>query len=186
MGIIYLARNIVNDNVYIGITTRPLEKRVIQHYSDARNNKYNAPLHNAIRKYGTQAFTWKVLETVDNKYLPYVEQVYITYYRLMGYKLYNATEGGDGTIGYKHTDEAKAKMSKARKGTNYGGRKHTPETRAKMVETRGKPVVMKAPDGQIVEILNMRDFCRKNNINRAGMVKVITGKQSNHKGWTKA
>jgi hypothetical protein len=34
----------------------------------------------------------------------------------LGIKLANKTEGGDGVSGYKHSDEAKAKMSEAKKG----------------------------------------------------------------------
>jgi len=55
--------------------------------------------------------------------------------------LANLTDGGEGMLGHKHTDETKAKLSTARMGPNnpmFGkpsynrGRKHTPESLTKM------------------------------------------------------
>jgi len=50
--------------------------------------------------------------------------------------LRNLTGGGDGVLGYKHTDEEKKRRSKANKGKNNPsyGRKHSEETKRKMSE----------------------------------------------------
>ena len=50
--------------------------------------------------------------------------------------LRNLTDGGDGILGYKHTDEEKKRRSKASMGKNnpYYGKKHSEETKRKMSE----------------------------------------------------
>ena len=56
--------------------------------------------------------------------------------------LVNLTEGGDGTVGGKHSEESKKKMSEANKGNTYAlGNKHSEETRSKMSEDKSKKVI---------------------------------------------
>lgn len=45
---------------------------------------------------------------------------------------------------------------------------------------------LKNPNGEIVEIYNLSDFCKENGLDRGTMYKMISGKQSHHKGWRKA
>lgn len=42
-----------------------------------------------------------------------------------------------------------------------------------------------SPSGEVVEVYNLRQFCRDNNLINGSMSKVNTGKQKNHKGWKK-
>ena len=52
---------------------------------------------------------------------------------------YNITKGGDGSVGYRHTEEHKARISSWTKGKKYWlGRKHSPETIEKMRLARSK------------------------------------------------
>lgn len=44
----------------------------------------------------------------------------------------------------------------------------------------------KSPDGEIMEIFNLKQFCRENPIDQSAMGKVHAGKQRSHNGWTKA
>jgi hypothetical protein len=55
--------------------------------------------------------------------------------------LVNLSDGGEGTSGYRHTEEAKRKVSAAHKGNTYRrGKKMTPEQCQQMSEARkGKP-----------------------------------------------
>lgn len=46
--------------------------------------------------------------------------------------------------------------------------------------------VFKSPTGKVVEIYNLRKFCRENNLHNGSMQYVNSGKNSHHKGWTKA
>jgi len=52
--------------------------------------------------------------------------------------LYNLTDGGEGSVGYVHSEEARAKMSKALTGENnpFYGKSHTEETKRKLSEAK--------------------------------------------------
>jgi len=102
-GIIYLARNTVNDKVYIGQTTSSLNRRRNGHYSASRKESDHLYFHRAIRKYGEDAFNWSILETVhaDSKeelesILNEKEAQYISTYDSNNCDIgYNLTSGGD-------------------------------------------------------------------------------------------
>jgi len=57
---IYLITNKVNGKQYVGLTIGPLESRLKQHIAAAKKGR-KAPLPNAIRKYGAEAFTIKLI-----------------------------------------------------------------------------------------------------------------------------
>ena len=59
--IIYRLTNTVNQKTYIGLTTQTLERRWRAHVNSATRGS-SCHLHNAIRKYGPDAFTHDVLE----------------------------------------------------------------------------------------------------------------------------
>lgn len=43
-----------------------------------------------------------------------------------------------------------------------------------------------SPNGDAVDVYNLRKFCNERGLTDSGMNRVITGEYSNHKGWTKA
>lgn len=101
MGYIYKIQNLINGNVYIGQTVKPVEKRFQQH----RNN-YDKPyfsqltLYKAFKKYGLDSFSFETLEKVDNEKLDEREKYWIDYYD--SYKNgYNMTLGGRSIELYK-------------------------------------------------------------------------------------
>ncbi|MCA9840010.1 MAG: GIY-YIG nuclease family protein [Trueperaceae bacterium] len=61
-GLIYLARNTVTNECYIGATIQPLRNRWNKHVSVALRGGSDCPkLHPAIRKYGKAAFEIQIL-----------------------------------------------------------------------------------------------------------------------------
>jgi len=60
--------------------------------------------HSAIRKYGIDVFSWRVLEVVPDQFIGYIEMAWISLYRTMGYRLYNQTNGGDGCSGARPSE----------------------------------------------------------------------------------
>lgn len=96
--IIYMVRNLINHNVYIGKTSKPLLKfRRSGHIKSSKNNP-KCYFHLAIRKHGIQNFKWYILnsnaKTVDE--LNRLEIECIASYKNKGVTLYNMTNGGDG------------------------------------------------------------------------------------------
>jgi len=136
VGIIYKAISKTSGKVYIGKTICGLNKRRSDHLTEAFNknsNKYNTHFSRAIRKYGEEDFMWEILyEEIFHTQLLKLEIITIEAYSSLC-NGYNMTKGGEGTIGYSHTNKAKAKMSKSKKGNSiWKGKTHTEESKAKM------------------------------------------------------
>ena len=135
--LIYLVTNKLDGKQYVGQTVNSLAKRKCSHLSNARLYRDNLYFHSAIRKYGPDNFKWKIIHNNINiiDELNRLEIFYIGYYNTFGKENgYNLTLGGDGTMGYKHSDETKQKMSIATSGKNHPlyGRCHSKESKLKM------------------------------------------------------
>ena len=123
--IVYQIMNKINSKKYIGLTAKLLRQRWAVHKCQQKGL-----IGKAIKKYGPEAFVCEVIDTADTwEELQQKEREWIA-------KLnpeYNQSEGGEGCWGYKHTTEAKAKISKSNLGnTRRVGKKHSAETKAKM------------------------------------------------------
>jgi len=66
-GIIYLVTCSVNGKHYVGQTVRTLEERWAQHLREAGPQRFETPLHRAIRRYGIGAFKLEVLEHIQRR-----------------------------------------------------------------------------------------------------------------------
>ena len=81
------------------------------HYMQGRNNYWNK----IVAKYGNPRV--EILSTWGSEKEAFIHEVLlISCFRDMGYELANLTDGGDGTSGYKQTEEHKEKLRKARTG----------------------------------------------------------------------
>lgn len=103
MGIIYLAKNKINNKVYVGQTIRDLELRKKVHVRSALQGS-DYLFHRALRKYGSDNFEWSVLEESLNENLNDLEKKYIKYYQSYAAESktgYNMTIGGDNNYGSK-------------------------------------------------------------------------------------
>lgn len=122
---------------YVGITQDPA-KRWNDHKSDARRGSEHH-FHRAIRLHGENSFVFEVQTWFPTPEMAKLaEQTSICFSQ----PEYNSTAGGDGTFGHQHTDEAKLKMSAAKKGkpSPLRGRPKSAETRAKLsAAMTGKP-----------------------------------------------
>lgn len=116
---VYKIQNRLNNKIYIGISSAGYEKRFKHHLSESRNGS-TFILHNAIRKYGEEAFTSTLLEICDTiEILKEREKFWIlTLDTTNRDKGYNMTLGGDGTFGRLHSDETKQKISEKALGRN--------------------------------------------------------------------
>lgn len=95
MGCLYMVTS-PSGKHYIGITSFALEKRWAEHVHDALCNR-DGILYRAIRKYGSENFTLKVMAIEsDWTTLCRLEREAIAQYKTCGKNGYNATAGGDG------------------------------------------------------------------------------------------
>lgn len=114
--------------VYCGITTKKLSRRWNQH------TRSEYALGRAIRKYGVEAFSMELIaESWSFDDLKEFERLLIKQYDTFGPGGYNLTEGGDGFLGAKHSEETRAKFSRDRAGKIW-----TEEEKAKLRAARAK------------------------------------------------
>ena len=87
--------------------------------------------------------------------------------------------------GVKLSDAIKEKIRQANlgeKNPNYG-KPRSQSFLDKMEKTYDGVV---SPDGVVyTPLVGLRAFCREHNLDSGGMSKLLNGKQSSHKGWTK-
>ncbi len=146
--IIYKTTNKINGKSYIGQTVHSLRQRKHGHVSAALSVRDTTYFHRALRKYGSENFSWEILQECDTiEELNQLEIFYIGYYNTFGNNGYNLTVGGkSGLVGFKHTDESKRKMSEAQKG-----KKLSEETKRRMSKVQKNKVVSKETRRKISE-----------------------------------
>jgi len=132
---IYLITNKVNGKRYVGLTVKTLRKRIINHLCA------QTCIGSALRKYGLDLFDLSIIDNAeDAKSLYEKEQHWIRFYGCKEPNGYNMTDGGEGTIGMKYSEESKRKISESAKGNKkWLGKIHTEESKRKMsIARKGK------------------------------------------------
>jgi len=124
MGTLYKL-DFANGKSYIGITTKSMNTRFKHHAADVNRGSEYA-VHNAWRKYGEPKLL--VLAVVEDKDLAETEIRAIKAFNTLTPNGYNMTPGGENSpmlvpeikaklVGIKRSDETKAKLSAAKKGS---------------------------------------------------------------------
>lgn len=88
--------------------------------------------------------------------------------------------------GQKRTEESRAKMSEAMKGNkNFLGKTFSEETLRVLSEHKAKNWLVMTPEGNVIEVYNMRKFCLENGLTCSAMSRVMNGTKSHHKNYRK-
>ncbi len=137
---IYKWTNKLTNDVYIGQSV-DLAKRFIRYFHlNYLKNRETLVISRALIKYGYSNFTLEILEYCDIADLTEREQYYLD-------KLnpkYNTLKIAGSSLGHKHTEETKIKISKSLKGVYVKeksalfGRTHTEETKVIMALKKSK------------------------------------------------
>lgn len=143
---IYKITCLINNKVYVGKTwTKRPRSRWLRHLNVAKhkiiaNNTYQL-IHKAINCHGMDNFIFEIIEEHQSKDIGSEREIYWietlkTFVSKYGNDFgYNLTKGGDGSNGFKHSEESKVKMSAQRKGKRCGpqnsffGKHHSNETK---------------------------------------------------------
>ena len=108
---IYKITNTVTGKFYIGSAVN-IKIRWANHRSRLGANKHgNRHLQNSWNKHGEDSFTFEVLECCEKERLIEREQFYIDNEK----PAYNISPTAGNSLGVKHTDETKRKISEAMK-----------------------------------------------------------------------
>ena len=143
--IIYSATNKLNKKMYIGMTIRPLQERIKDHYNETiyKQTKFG----NALRKYDKDIFEWSIIDQANSvEELSELEIKYIKQFNTYKGEGYNSSPGGNGN--FFVTDETKEKLRyeksqdhREKIAETLRGVKHTDERRHNQsVAHLGKPL----------------------------------------------
>ena len=114
--ILYLITNRINGWCYLGYTSQTVAQRWSRHLQSAARSS-RVYFHCAIRKYGPDTFDLsEVCYATGLEQIRLLEQSAIAAFRDAGIPLYNRTDGGEGTHGFKFSTASRAKMRSAKAG----------------------------------------------------------------------
>lgn len=149
---IYAIIHTASGKRYIGSSSSIRDRWHLHRWQLRRGEHHSTYLQRAWDKHGEEAFTFEIVEECLVDLLFEREQHYLDHYSsadpLKGYN--TLVKPGSG-LGYRHTDEAKRRMSESQRKISYEdrlkfcrsfvGRRHTEETKKKMsVASRGRIV----------------------------------------------
>lgn len=186
--------NKINNKIYIGIA-KDINHRWGtngQGYLKKEYNEYNQPVFAAaIKKYGWDNFEHIIfMENLYQEDACHVEQMLIALYKTncCRYKNpefgYNMTDGGEGSFGFKHSDDVKEKMRNNHpdvsgdKNPRYG-QPVADETKEKMKQTKAYAIVQLNLDGSFVkEHDSISDAANEMGVNRNNILRACTKTQA--------
>ena len=121
---IYKITNLINGKIYVGKTTKTIEKRWRRHVYDAENDLVSTHLSKAIKKYGAKNFKVEKIDSAkDEIELNNKEKYWISFYNSTNREVgYNLCAGGEGGNTYQFKSEKdmakiKAKISESKMGS---------------------------------------------------------------------
>ena len=137
-----------SNKAYIGITCDDVKKRWKNGHGYTKDHQY--AMYRAIQKYGWDNFEHIIFANdLSEEQAKHIEMLLIALYKTNCSKYnnpaygYNMTDGGDGSIGHKHSNETRKKMSDIAKhrfsipeNNPMYDKKHSEETRHKISEKR--------------------------------------------------
>ena len=178
-GIVYKVTDLLNNKVYIGQTVEDIGSRKWEHESRARRGKGDTYFNRAMIKHSFENFTWYVLEKCDNKEeMDEMEFHYIKQYNAYGDGGYNLTFGGEGSHGYKHSQEVCKFISEMKTGIKMSEKSIRIRSEKQSLDWE-----ITYPNGEVEQVRNLNEFCRLNALAPAGMSRVAYGKRKSHKGF---
>lgn len=130
---IYEIRNLVNGKRYIGSAVRFCNRWRVHAQSLVRGDHHSMALQRAWNLYGPSAFQFNKLLVCAKPDLIMYEQICMDAYK----PEYNIVPIAGSQLGFRHSEESKAKMSDAAKRTkNFAGKTHSQESKAKISTSR--------------------------------------------------
>ena len=134
MFVVYRHTCVLNGKSYVGWTSRTIRDRWNDHILVASQMK-NGLFAQAIRKHGVQCWKHDVLQICSD--VNEAKQIEISWIARLntnhfaGGTGYNMTNGGDGTLGHKHSTETRQKLSSAGRSRSVKARERMKKTLAK-------------------------------------------------------
>jgi hypothetical protein len=198
---VYRATNVDTKKCYVGFDSSWPNRKYFHEYSAFKKNSndYKFAFHRAIRKHGPETFKWEVLyQSKDRDHtLKIMEPHFIkencsyAHWQNGGY---NLTLGGDGAFGIipwnkgrvgVYTEETINKMRQP-KSEEWKQKMRRPQTQdhiLKRAAAQSKKWEITTPIGKIIQVKNLCEFARQNNLIESGLRQVSYGKRNHHGGY---
>ena len=169
---IYIHTNLDNGKQYIGQTKRDVRERW--------RGWYNSFLTNAMNKHPFSSEI--VAENLNKEQADALEKLLIEKYNTLYPNGYNFTEGGDGSVNYKHSEETKRKMSKNH--ANVAGKNNPMYGKTGLYNSKSKKVYQYTKDLKLINVFDgVREAERATKINHAGISGCCTGRLKTSGGY---
>ena len=106
--------------------------------------------------------------------------------------LRNRTNGGEGVSGkiWSYAERKRKSLSQLSTNNSFFGKTHTQKHKNKLSEIRSKCYILISPNGERMQVKNLKHFCSLHNLDYTNMNKVANGKfisgthiSSTYKGW---
>lgn len=109
--IVYRITNKTNNKIYIGCTTQGIEHRKKEHYSRCFKVGRKSKLCDSMKKHGFDSFEFEIIKECETPEEMFLNEIYYIGFYNSKETGYNLTIGGEGCLGYKHTEETKKFIS---------------------------------------------------------------------------
>jgi len=121
---VYRFTNLINGKSYIG-SSSSINRRLREYFNFNQISKGNRTINKALLKYGYSGFKLEILEYCEPSNCIEREQYYLDLLK----PKYNILKTAGSSLGYPHSEEAKKKISEAKKNM-------TEETKKRMSEAK--------------------------------------------------
>lgn len=155
---VYCFENTINGKRYFG-KTKDLNIRFKSHIKKSKSKFNKQYIHNAISKYGISRFIFRAVYYSFSEQDAFdMERYLISLHNTMNSKFgYNQTSGGEGSIGFKHSNESKLKLSnlaklKTGKLNPFFGKSHSEKIKNLSRGENNKQA--KLTENSVINILN--------------------------------
>lgn len=207
-GIIYLLKNKINGKCYVGQTIKTLEERIYRH--KYKSNKKIMPISFAIKKYKFENFESIVIKKCFSQEELDASEIYfvnlLNTWSPYGYNLRAGKGKGAlsdetknkislGNKGKKISEETRKKLSDSHKGykvkeetkkklslINKGKKPHINTNIGASLKNSKKYILINS-EGKLINIFNMKKFCKENNLQNTNMSSLINKKILFYKGY---
>lgn len=142
---VYCIENKVNGRSYVGSAV-DIAKRWKEHLRQLREGRHHSRfMQRCWDKYGEAAFSFRILLFCAREHVLMYEQILLDAWK----PEYNTSPTAGSQLGYRHSEESRARMSEARRKdfSPMTGKSHTEETKRRISESRkGKGGGPRSPD----------------------------------------
>jgi group I intron endonuclease len=182
-----------SNKIYIGITKQSIKKRLNDHVSESKRK--TRKINNAFKKYPLKDWVVEIIFEHENFEIIKQKEIELIAFYDSVKSGYNSSIGGEGGNGCIRSEETKRKLSESKKGKKFSaevyknmaekrkGFKQPQSQKDKVTAAKSKTWIVTHPNNTEEVVFNLNKFCREHNLSNGNMMNVVSGRQTQHKGY---